>query len=125
MADIAGSKSRYFTVFDAAKGYHQCPLDKESQLLTTFITPVGRYKFLRAPFGLSSISEHYDRRMYEAFQGLSDFHCIVDDVLMTSPVKSSTYASFYSDVRNKASLSTVTSFGFAPGNRFCRFSSLP
>ena len=82
VADIAGSKAKYFTVLDAAKGYHQCPLDKESQLLTTFITPLGRYKFLRAPFGLSSISEHYDRRMYEAFQGLSDFRRIVDDVLV-------------------------------------------
>jgi cell division GTPase FtsZ len=43
---------------------------------------VGRYKLLRAPFGLSSISEHYNRRMYEAFQGLSDFRRIVDDVLI-------------------------------------------
>lgn len=82
VADIAGSKAKYFTVFDAFKGYHQCPLDIGSQLLTTFITPLGRYKFLRAPFGLSSISEHYDRRMYEAFQGLTDFRCIVDDVLI-------------------------------------------
>ena len=82
VADIAKSKAKYFTVFDAVKGYHQCPLDEESQLLTTFITPLGRYKFLHAPFGLSSINEHYDRRMYEAFQDLADFRCIVDDVLL-------------------------------------------
>ena len=82
IADIAGSEAKYFRVFDAIKGYHQCPLDKESQLLTTFITPFGRYKFLRAPYGLSSISEHYDRRMYEAFQDLTGFRRIVDDVLI-------------------------------------------
>ena len=82
VADIAGSKAKYFTVLDAFKGYHQCPLDKDSQLLTTFITPFGRYKFMRAPFGLSSISEHYDRRMYEAFQDLTGFRRIVDDVLV-------------------------------------------
>ena len=82
VADIAEHKAKYFTVLDALKGYHQFPLDKDSQLLTTFITPFGRYKFMRAPFGLSSISEHYDRRMYEAFQDLPDFRHIVDDVLI-------------------------------------------
>ena len=37
---------------------------------------------MREPYGLSSISEHYDRRMYEAFQGLTHFRRIVDDVLV-------------------------------------------
>ena len=42
VADIAQAKAKYFTVFDALKGYHQCPLDERSQKLTTFITPFGR-----------------------------------------------------------------------------------
>jgi len=37
--------------------------DTDSQELTTFITPFGRYKYLRAPYGISSIAEHYNRRM--------------------------------------------------------------
>ena len=78
---IAQTKAKYFTVFDAMKGYHQCPLDEESQKLTTFITPFGRFKFLRAPYGISSISEHYNRRMDEAFAGARDFRKIVDDVV--------------------------------------------
>ena len=61
VADIQQSSAKYFTVFDALKGYHQCPLDEESQKLTTFITPFGRYMYLRAPYGISSISEHYNR----------------------------------------------------------------
>ena len=64
------------------KGYHQCPLDKESQNLTTFITPFGRFKFLRAPYGISSISEHYNRRLDEAFSGLSGYRRVVDDVVI-------------------------------------------
>jgi len=82
VADMAASNARYFTVLDAKKGYHQCPLDEESQLLTTFITPFGRFKYLRAPYGISSISEHYDRRMAEAFIGLSGFRRIVDDIVI-------------------------------------------
>jgi len=82
VADIAATKAKFFTVLDALKGYHQCPLDHDSQALTTFITPFGRYKYLRAPYGTSSISEHYDRRMAEAFTGLTGFCCVVDDVII-------------------------------------------
>ena len=82
VADIAATHAKYFTVLDALKGYHQCPLDQESQPLTTFITPFGRYKYLRAPYGISSISEHYDRRMAEAFAGLTGFRHVVDDIII-------------------------------------------
>ena len=82
VADIAAENAKIFTKFDALKGYHQCPLDEESQLLTTFITPFGRFKYLRAPYGISSISEHYNRRMDEAFAGLTGYRRIVDDVVI-------------------------------------------
>ena len=82
VADIASEKAKIFTKLDALKGYHQCPLDEESQLLTTFITPFGRFKYLRAPYGISSISEHYNRRMDEAFAGLTGYRRIVDDVVI-------------------------------------------
>ena len=82
VANIAASKAKYFTVSDARKGYHQCPLNALNQLLTTFITPFGSFKFLRAPYGISSISEHYNRRMAEAFTGLSGFRWIVDNIVI-------------------------------------------
>ena len=58
------------------------PLNPQSQSLTTFITPFGRFKYLRAPYGISSIPEHYDRRMAEAFSGLTGFRRIVDDIVI-------------------------------------------
>ena len=82
VADIAAENAKIFTKLDAMKGYHQCPLDEESQLLTTFITPFGRFKYLRAPYGISSIAEHYNRRMDEAFAGLMGFRRVVDDVII-------------------------------------------
>lgn len=82
VADIATDSAKIFTKLDALKGYHQCPLDEDSQLLTTFITPYGRFKYLRAPYGISSISEHYNRRMDEAFAGLLGYRRIVDDVVI-------------------------------------------
>ena len=47
-----------------------------------FITPFGRFKFLRAPYGISVISEHYNRRMDEAFVGLPGFRRVVNDVVI-------------------------------------------
>ena len=82
VADIAASDAKIFTMLDALKGYHQCPLDQVSQPLTTFITPFGWYQYLRAPYGISSISEHYNRRMTDAFRGLSGFRRIVDDFVI-------------------------------------------
>ncbi|KAF0307558.1 Transposon Ty3-I Gag-Pol polyprotein [Amphibalanus amphitrite] len=88
VASIRSSEARWFTVFDALKGYHQCPLAEDSRLLTTFITPFGRFAFLRAPYGVTSISEHYNRRMDEAFEGLSGFRKVVDDVIIFSRTRS-------------------------------------
>ena len=82
VADIGTSDAKIFTVLDALKGYHQCLLDQLSQSLTTFITPFGRYQYLRAPYGILSISEHYNRRMTDGFRGLSGFKCIVDDFII-------------------------------------------
>lgn len=81
VADIAASKAKYFTKFDALSGYWQCPLAEECQPLTTFITPYGRYMFKRAPFGLCSISEHYNRRMSEALEGIPQVRRITDDFI--------------------------------------------
>ena len=80
--NIASAEAKVFTTFDGLKGYHQCPLDEESQLLTTFITPFGLWIYLRAPYGVSSISEQYNRRMDTASQGMSQFAKLVDDVVV-------------------------------------------
>ena len=41
IADIAAANAKYFTVLDAMKGYHQCALDQDSQILTICITPLA------------------------------------------------------------------------------------
>ena len=82
VADIAAVNAKVFTKLNALKGYHQCPLDVESQLLTTFITPFGWFKYLQAPYGISSISKHYNRRMDETFAGLSGYRHVVNDLVI-------------------------------------------
>ena len=46
-----------FSKLDCNSEFYQIPLAEDSQELTTFITPFGRYCFQRLPFGISSGSE--------------------------------------------------------------------
>ena len=57
-------------------------MEEESQLLTTFITPWGRYKHLRTTMGLSSAGDEYNRRGDQAIEGLDNVRKLVDDVLV-------------------------------------------
>ena len=72
VVDIAAENAKVFTKLDALKGYHQCPLDEESQLLTTFITPFGRFKFLPLLLPLSAGSSSSVHRLaYLQFQNIT------------------------------------------------------
>lgn len=73
--------STFYTVLDAKAGYWQVEIAEEDQELTTFITPWGRYKFLRAPMGLSISGDEYNRRGDEALQTTTSSVKIVDDIL--------------------------------------------
>ena len=51
------TNAKVFSSFDLKNGYWHCVLENESSALTTFQTPVGRYRWLRLPFGLNASSE--------------------------------------------------------------------
>ena len=57
LAKLAGAT--VFSKVDANSGFWQIPLAKDLQLMTTFITPHGRYCFQKLPFGISSAPELY------------------------------------------------------------------
>ena len=75
-------KSHFFTKLDANSGFWQLPLDEESRLLTTFVTPFGRYCFNRLPFGISSAPEIFQRTMSEILKDVDGVICQMDDILV-------------------------------------------
>ena len=81
---IKANDAHLFSSFDAWKGYHQIELAEESKHLTTFLTPFGHFRHERAPFGIDSISEHYNRRMFEELYDLPNTKKIVDDNIVYS-----------------------------------------
>ena len=73
------NQCRYFTTVDAVQFYHQIPLNLDSQKLTSFITPWGRFMYLRGTMGLNG--DEYCRRGEEAVGDLENTIKVVDDVL--------------------------------------------
>ncbi|KAK9537909.1 hypothetical protein VZT92_005484 [Zoarces viviparus] len=79
---LAGAE--VFSLLDAASGFWQIPLDRESAKLTTFITPFGRYFFNRLPFGITSAPEIFQREMTELLQDQEGLAVYMDDILIYS-----------------------------------------
>ena len=63
-------------------GFWQIPLSPELSLLTTFITPFGRFCFRRLPFGITSAPEHFQCQMTEILQDMDGVVCHMDDILV-------------------------------------------
>ena len=76
--------SKIFSKLDAVCGFHQIPLDEESQLLMTFITPFGRFCFKRLPFRISSAPEIFQRWMTELLGDIEEVQVIIDDISIHS-----------------------------------------
>ena len=58
-------------------------LDEETSDLTTFGTPIGRYKWKRMTFAISPAPEVFQRRLTQALEELKDIYVIADDILVT------------------------------------------
>ncbi|PFX28550.1 Uncharacterized protein K02A2.6 [Stylophora pistillata] len=78
------NNARVFSKLDVKQAYWHVQLDKESSLLTTMITPFGRYRWVRLPFGLKVSSEIFifKRKLNEALCGLNGVICVADDLLV-------------------------------------------
>jgi len=73
--------AKYWSTMDAKAGYWQVPLDEDSQDYTVFITPFGRYRYLRSPMGYVSSGDVFNYRGDVALQGLEHVRKIVDDII--------------------------------------------
>ena len=75
--------AKVFSKLDARSGFFQLPLDEESQKLTTFITPFGRYFYKRLPQGISAAPEVFQRTV-EMMINPRHTVCYFDDILVFS-----------------------------------------
>jgi hypothetical protein len=81
------SESKWFAKLDALHGYFQIPLDKESQLLTAFLLPQGRFFYKVAPMGLNPSGDWWCQKSDEALVGLEGVTKMVDDILVQAETR--------------------------------------
>ena len=74
-------RNTWKTVTDAWNGYHSLPLRESDRHLTTFITPIGRWRYKRAPQGFLSSGDGYNRRFDAVLAGFLRKERIVDDTI--------------------------------------------
>ena len=80
------ANSKYFSLFDALKGYWQLELDEQSRDLTGFATTAGQYRWTRLPMGLKGAPGAWQAVMDDIFfEELFQFFLIyIDDGLTFS-----------------------------------------
>lgn len=76
------SGSKFFSTLDANSGFWVIPLDDESSKLCTFITPFGRYRFLRLPFGINAAPEIFHAEMVKHFSDIEGVEIYIDDFFL-------------------------------------------
>ena len=113
LAQLSGAT--IFSKLDANSGFWQIPLCPKSRLLTTFITPCGRFCFNKLPFGIASALELFQKRMSKILSGLEGIVCQMDDVLIFGKTKDE------HDARLVAALDRICSAGVTLNREKCLF----
>ena len=76
------NKAKIFSKVDVKEAFWHVELDEKSSELTTMITPFGRYRWCRLPYGLKVSSEIFQKRLIENIEDLPGIACIADDIII-------------------------------------------
>ena len=74
--------ARVFTKLDVKEAFWHVHLDEQLSLLTTMITPFGKFHWAQLPFGLSVSSEIFQIHLTEALDGLKGVICVADNIFI-------------------------------------------
>ena len=115
LAQVKGAK--IFSRLDINSGFWQIKLSPKSALLTTFITPSGRFCFNCLPFGITSAPKYYQKRMSHILSGLQGMVCMMDNVLVFGQTQQE------HDLRLEAALNKIREAGVTFNSDKCEFST--
>lgn len=76
------SNKAVFSVLDLKNGFWQLQLDRNSSDLMTLMTPFGRYRWNRVPFGINSAPELFMKAMVRIFGDIPNVEIYFDDIFI-------------------------------------------
>ena len=79
--------SEVFSTLDMRSGYHHAEMTKEARPKTAFTLPanLGKWEFLRCPFGLAQALAYFQRLINEVLAPFDFTFGYLDDILIYSP----------------------------------------
>ena len=79
------NESRIFSTIDLRSGYYHIGLTEGSRPKSAFVVPMGKFEFLRTPFGLSQVPAYFQLLIDNVLQGCSKFAMgYLDDIIIFS-----------------------------------------
>ena len=77
--------SQVLSKLDLAKGFYQIGLTEEARARSAFVTPMGKFEFLRMPFGMRNAPSTFQRLMDIVLEWKESFRTLyIDDTLVYS-----------------------------------------
>ena len=77
-------QSNMISKLDLAKGFHQIPVKEQDKDKTTFVSPVGKFKCQRMPFGLRNAPAVFQQMIERALEGCDFAKAYIDDIIVFS-----------------------------------------
>ena len=76
------AEAKSFSRIDCNSAFWQRKLSEDSRLLTTFIAPFGRVCFNHLPYGISTVTEQFQKVMTDLLGNIDGAEVQIDDVLV-------------------------------------------
>ena len=74
----------YFTTLDLRAGHHHIPLDKPYIPKTAFISPFGKFEYVKVPFGLAQAPAYFQELMTGILKDFPFAIAYLDDIIIFS-----------------------------------------
>ena len=76
-------KAKYFTTLDLRADYHHIALEEDAIKKTAFLTPFGKFEYLRVPFGTWNAPFHFQSLLNKVLNGLHLTMAYLDDIIFS------------------------------------------
>ena len=76
-------KTKFFTTLNLRSGYHHIALDDDVIKKKTFVKPLGKYEYLKIPFGLAQAPTYFPASLNKILNELHFTLAYLDDVIFS------------------------------------------